>query len=42
MAGLRTLVVDDEELARRNLTVLLRGDPDIETIVECGSGQEAI
>jgi two-component system, LytTR family, response regulator len=41
MARLRTLVVDDEALARRNLTVLLRRDPDIE-IVECGSGREAI
>ena len=27
---LRALVVDDEALARRNVTVLLRGDPDIE------------
>ena len=42
MAQLRTLVVDDEALARRNLTVLLRRDPDIQTIVECGSGWEAI
>jgi two-component system, LytTR family, response regulator len=42
MARLRTLVVDDEALARRNLTVLLRRDPDIETIIECESGPEAI
>src|SRR5271168_4009176 len=42
MAQLRVLVVDDEALARRNLTVLLRRDPDIGTIVECGSGLEAI
>src|ERR1700722_18510723 len=41
-AGIKTLVVDDEALARRNLTVLLRRDPDIETIVECESGREAI
>jgi two-component system, LytTR family, response regulator len=40
--GLRTLVVDDEPLARRNLTVLLRRDPDIATVDECGSGAEAI
>ena len=39
---LRTLVVDDEPLARRNLTVLLRRDPDIATVQECGSGAEAI
>ena len=42
MAQLRALVVDDEALARRNLTVLLRRDPDIGTIVECESGLEAI
>lgn len=41
-APIRSLVVDDEPLARRNLTVLLRRDPDIESIAECGSGAEAI
>jgi two-component system, LytTR family, response regulator len=41
-APLRALVVDDEPLARRNVTVLLRGDPDIGSIEECGSGVEAI
>jgi two-component system LytT family response regulator len=35
-------VVDDESLARRNLTVLLRRDPDIGSVAECGSGLEAI
>jgi two-component system LytT family response regulator len=35
-------VVDDESLARRNLTVLLRRDPDIGPVAECGSGLEAI
>src|SRR6478672_5238587 len=39
---IRTLVVDDEPLARRNLTVLLRRDPYIGTVDECGSGAEAI
>jgi two-component system LytT family response regulator len=39
---IRSLVVDDELLARRNLTVLLRRDPEIGAIVECESGQEAI
>ncbi len=39
---LRVLVVDDEPLARRNLIVLLRGDPDIGSVEECGSGLEAI
>lgn len=38
----RTLVVDDEPLARSNLLVLLRPDPEIELIGECGSGSEAL
>jgi two-component system LytT family response regulator len=41
-APIRVLVVDDEPLARRNLVVLLRRDPDIGPIAECGSGIEAI
>ena len=39
---IRALVVDDEALARRNVTVLLRADADIAEVVECGSGVEAI
>ena len=41
-ALIQALVVDDESLARRNLTVLLRRDPDIGSVTECGSGLEAI
>ena len=40
--ALRVLVVDDEALARRNVTVLLRDDPDIGSVAECASGSEAI
>jgi two-component system LytT family response regulator len=39
---IRVLVVDDEPLARNNLTVLLRADPEIEILTECGSGEEAL
>jgi two-component system, LytTR family, response regulator len=39
---IRALVVDDEPLARSNLTVLLRRDPEIEVVRECGSGMEAL
>ena len=39
---LRVLVVDDEAWARRNVTVLLEGDPDIASITECDSGVAAI
>src|SRR5215468_5312550 len=41
-APIRALVVDDESLARRNLTVLLRRDPDIGSVAECGTGLDAI
>jgi two-component system, LytTR family, response regulator len=41
-APIRALVVDDESLARRNLIILLRRDPDIGSVAECGSGLEAI
>jgi two-component system, LytTR family, response regulator len=41
-APIRALVVDDESLARRNLTVLLRRDPDVGSVTECESGPEAI
>jgi two-component system, LytTR family, response regulator len=39
---IHALIVDDELLARRNLTVLLRNDPEITSVVECDSGLEAI
>jgi two-component system LytT family response regulator len=39
---IRALVVDDEPLARRNVTVLLRQDPVVGAIEECASGAEAI
>jgi two-component system LytT family response regulator len=42
MAPISVLVVDDESGARRNLTALLRPDPDIGAIIECDSGQKAI
>jgi two-component system LytT family response regulator len=41
-APIHALVVDDESLARSNLTVLLRADPDITSVTECGSGMEAV
>ena len=42
LAPIHALVVDDEPLARSNLTVLLRADPDIASVTECGSGMEAV
>jgi two-component system LytT family response regulator len=39
---IRTLVVDDEPLARRNLRLLLEADPQIELVGEAGGGAEAL
>lgn len=39
--AIRTAIVDDEPLARSNLSLLLRLDPEIEIVCECGSGAEA-
>ena len=39
---IRTLIVDDEPLARRNLRALLKTDPEIEIIGEARSGPEAV
>jgi two-component system LytT family response regulator len=39
---IRTVVVDDEPLARSNLSVLLRLDPEIEIVRECDSGAMAL
>jgi len=43
MAGkIKTIIVDDEPLARRNLRVLLERDPQIEIVEECRNGREAV
>lgn len=39
---IRTLIVDDEPLARDAIRVLLRNDPDIEIAGECRDGQSAV
>jgi len=39
---IRTLIVDDEPLARSNVAVLLHAHPEVEIIGECGSGAEAL
>jgi two-component system LytT family response regulator len=41
-AKIRTLIVDDEPLARSSIATLLREDPQIEILGECGSGTEAL
>jgi two-component system, LytTR family, response regulator len=38
---IRTVIVDDEPLARTSLSLLLRLDPEVEVVSECGSGVDA-
>src|SRR6185503_3379292 len=40
--SVRTLIVDDESLARERIRDMLRNDPEIEIIGECTNGEEAI
>jgi two-component system LytT family response regulator len=39
---IRALIVDDEPLARQNIRLLLKDDPEIELVGECGGGAEAL
>ena len=39
---IRTLIVDDEPLARQRLRRLLEADPEIAVLGECGDGQQAV
>jgi len=42
MKMIRTLIVDDEPLARQTIHLLLQGDPEIKIIAECGDGAQAV
>ncbi len=42
VAKIRTLIVDDEPLARSRVRELLETQPDVEVTGECGNGREAI
>jgi two-component system LytT family response regulator len=42
MKMIRTLIVDDEPLARQRIALLLKEEPDIQLLGECGSGGEAL
>lgn len=39
---IRTLIVDDEPLAREGILTLLAGDPEVEVIGTCADGQTAV
>lgn len=42
MTRLRTIIVDDEPLARRGLSLRLKDHPALELVAECCNGQEAL
>jgi two-component system, LytTR family, response regulator len=42
MDAIRTLIVDDEPLARENLRIRLAAAPDFEVVGECGNGRDAV
>ena len=42
LARIRTLVVDDEPLAREGLRIMLAQDADVEVVGECSSGRDAV
>jgi len=39
---IKAMIVDDEPPARRNLRALLKRDPEIELVKECGNGKDAV
>jgi two-component system LytT family response regulator len=41
-ATIRTMIVDDEVLARENVEALLQGDPEIRIVAQCNNGAQAI
>ena len=42
MKKIKTLIVDDEPLARERLAALLAGEADIEVVGQCRDGEEAV
>jgi two-component system LytT family response regulator len=42
MKKIRTLIVDDEPLARERLAGLLANEPDVEIVAQCRDGEEAV
>ena len=42
MSNIRTIIVDDESLARRGLAIRLEEHDDIEIVAQCKNGREAL
>jgi len=41
-ATIRTMIVDDEVLARENVEALLQDDPEIKIVAQCSNGDQAV
>jgi len=41
-ATIRTMIVDDEVLARENVEALLQDDPEIQIVAQCSNGAQAV
>jgi two-component system, LytTR family, response regulator len=39
---MRTIIADDEQLARKKLRILLESEPEVEVVAECQNGGEAL
>lgn len=39
---IKAMIIDDEPPARRNLRALLKNDPEVELVKECGNGKDAV
>src|SRR5208282_4247503 len=39
---IRTIIADDEQLARKKLRMLLGSEPGVQIVAECGDGQQTI
>jgi two-component system LytT family response regulator len=42
MEKIRTIIVDDEPLARRGIRAHLKDEKDVEVVAECGNGRDAV
>jgi len=40
--AIRTIIADDEELARNRIKFLLQTEPDVEIVAECGDGRRTV
>lgn len=42
MSKFRVMIVDDSDMARQGIRMILELDPEFEVVAECGSGEEAL